>query len=223
MGIYKSVSACVVLLNKEGFVLGVSRKTDHSDFGLPGGKMEDIDNNDPIQTAIRETKEETGIDVSNLQQVYSTVGGNGNMCYTYLAEYEGEINHDEPHVVKWIPFQLLINGSFGKYNNNVAKSLKALGINPYMDIDEEAMAKEVAAYFLVKFDGNILFSHFYKDTRHSGGVVYDIHVKYPDDSGHDDYELEDGFDVDNQTDKEIQAIGEKYGVYLGLSTDYASK
>lgn len=223
MGIYKSISACVVLLNKEGFVLGVSRKTDHSDFGLPGGKMEDIDNNDPKLTAIRETKEETGIDVSNLELVYATIGGNGNMCYTYLAEYEGEINHNEPHVVKWIPYQLLINGSFGKYNKNVAKSLNALGINPYMDIDEEAMAKEVAAYFLVKFDGHVLFSHFYKDTRHSGGVVYDIHITYPEDSDRDNEELEDGFDVEEDVDRDLEAIGKKYGVYLGLSLDYSSK
>lgn len=222
MGIYKSVTACVVLINKEGFVLGVSRKTDHSDFGLPGGKMEDIDNNDPIQTAIRETKEETGIDVSNLQLVFAT-HKSGNMGYTYLAEYEGEINHDEPHVVKWIPFQLLINGKFGKYNKQVADSLADMDINFQTDIDEEAMAREVAAYFLVKYDGVILFSHFYKDTRHSGGVVYDIHIKYPDDSKYDDFELEESFDVDEQTDREIEAIGKRHGVYLGLSLDYSSK
>lgn len=223
MGIYKSVSACIVLINKEGLVLGVSRKTDHNDFGLPGGKMEDIDNNDPILTAIRETKEETGIDVSNLQQVYSTVGGDGNMCYTYLADYEGEINHNEPHVVKWIPFQLLMNGSFGKYNQNVASSLKALGINPSIDIDEDAMAKEVAAYLKVEFDGEIEFSHFYKDTRWSGGVHYDIHICYPAGSDFEDYELEDAFDVSDEVDNVLRNIGLKYGVPLSMSIDYSSK
>lgn len=222
MEIYKSVTACVVLINKEGFVLGVSRKTDHSDFGLPGGKMEDIDNHDPIATAIRETKEETGIDVKNLQLVFAT-HKSGNMGYTYLAEYEGEINHNEPHVVKWIPFQLLINGKFGKYNKQVADSLADMDIIFQTDIDEEAMAKEVAAYFLVKFDGHVVFSHFYKDTRHSGGVVYDIHIKYPKESDNYDYELEEAFDVDDETDREIEAIGKKYGVYLGLSIDYSSK
>ncbi len=216
------ITAQVVLLNKEGLVLGVSRKNDHTDFGLAGGKMEDIDNNDPMATAIRECKEETGLKVSNLRLVFA-IHKSGNMGYTYLADYEGEINHNEPHLVKWVPFQLLINGSFGRYNQMVSESLTDMNIFYKKDIDEEAMEREVAAYFLVKFDGEILFSHFYKDRRHSGAVLYDIHVKYPDDSGHDDYELEDGFDVDNKTDKEIQAIGEKYGVYLGLSTDYASK
>lgn len=223
MGIYKSISACVVLLNKEGYVLGVSRKTDFNDFGLPGGKMEPIDNNDPKITAIRETKEETGIDVSNLELVYATIGGNGNMCYTYLAEYDGEINHNEPHVVKWIPYQLLINGSFGKYNDNVLKSLKALGINPYVDIDEEAMAKEVAAYLLVEFDGAIVFTHFYKDRRWSGGVHYDVHIGYPEGSDFEDYELEESFDVSDKVDEDLRQIGLKYGVPLSMSIDYSSK
>ncbi len=216
------ITAQVVLLNKEGLVLGVSRKNDHSDFGLAGGKMEDIDNNDPMATAIRECKEETGLDVSNLRLIFA-IHKSGNMGYTYLADYEGEINHNEPHLVKWVPFQLLINGSFGRYNKMVSESLTSMGIKYQISIDEEAMAKEVEAYFLVKFDGEVLFSHLYQDVRHSGSVIYDIHIKYPDDSDYDDYELEDSFDVDDETDKEILAIGEKYGVYLSLSTDYASK
>lgn len=206
------ITAQVVLLNKEGLVLGVSRKNDHTDFGLAGGKMEDIDNNDPMATAIRECKEETGLDVSNLRLVFA-IHKSGNMGYTYLADYEGEINHNEPHLVKWVPFQLLINGSFGRYNQMVSESLTSMGITYQHDIDEEAMAKEVAAYFLVKFDGHVPFSHFYKDTRYSGGVVYDIHIDYPEDS----------FDIDDETEKEIEDIGKKYGIYLSLSIDYYSK
>jgi ADP-ribose pyrophosphatase YjhB (NUDIX family) len=204
------ITAQVVLLNKEGLVLGVSRKNDHTDFGLAGGKMEDIDNNDPMATAIRECKEETGLDVSNLRLVFA-IHKSGNMGYTYLADYEGEINHNEPHLVKWVPFQLLINGSFGRYNKMVSESLTSMGIKYQIDIDEEAMAKEVEAYFLVKFDGDILFSHLYKDVRHSGAVVYEIHIKYPD------------VDIDDETDKEILAIGVKYGVDLSMSIDCYSK
>ncbi len=204
------ITAQVVLLNKEGLVLGVSRKNDHSDFGLAGGKMEDIDNNDPMATAIRECKEETGLDVSNLRLVFA-IHKSGNMGYTYLADYEGEINHNEPHLVKWVPFQLLINGSFGRYNKMVSESLTSMGIKYQIDIDEEAMAKEVEAYLLVKFDGEILFSHLYKDVRHSGTVVYELHIKYPE------------VDIDDETDKELLAIGEKYGVELTISTDCYSK
>jgi len=122
------ISAQVVLINEEGLVLGVSRKHDHNDFGLPGGKMDSRDNNDPIQTAIRECKEETGLDVTDLQLVFAIHKG-GNMGYTYLAKYSGEINHNEPHVVKWVPFQTLVRGSFGRYNQLVAESLDDMDID----------------------------------------------------------------------------------------------
>ena len=117
----------VVLLNEDGLVLGVSRKTNHNDFGLAGGKLEDIDNDNPISAAIREAKEETGLDVYNLKLIFA-IHKNGNMGYTYLANYSGNINHNEPHVVKWVPFSVLINGSFGKYNQLVSESLDDMGI-----------------------------------------------------------------------------------------------
>lgn len=222
MEIYKSITACVVLINKEGLVLGVSRKDDHTSMGLPGGKMEEIDKYDPMTTAIRETKEETGLDISNLRLVFA-IHKNGNMGHTYLADYEGEINHDEPHVVKWVPFQLLINGSFGRYNQMVSESLDSMGIEYKKEIDEEAMAREVSAYLKVEFDGEIEFSHFYKDYRHSGFVSYDIHISYPEGSEEDNWELGDGFDVSDKVDNDLSAIGLKYGVVLGMSIDYSSK
>lgn len=121
------ISAQVVLINEEGLVLGVSRKHDHNDFGLPGGRMNPEDN-DPIQTAIRECKEETGLDVTDLRLVFAIHKG-GNMGYTYLAKYSGEINYNEPHVVKWVPFQTLVRGSFGRYNQLVAESLDDMDID----------------------------------------------------------------------------------------------
>jgi ADP-ribose pyrophosphatase YjhB (NUDIX family) len=121
------ISAQVVLINDKGMVLGVSRKTDHSDFGLAGGKMEAVDQGKPEFTAIREVYEETGLHISNLRLVFA-MHKNGNMGYTYLADYKGEINHNEPHIVKWVPFQSLLMGSFGKYNQLVLESLKDMGI-----------------------------------------------------------------------------------------------
>lgn len=121
------ITAQVVVINKEGLVLGVSRKTDHNDFGLAGGKMEPIDNEDPRNTAIRETLEETGLTVSNLRLVFA-MHKDGNMGFTYLADYKGEINHNEPHVAKWVPFERLISGTFGKYNKLVSESLDSMGI-----------------------------------------------------------------------------------------------
>jgi 8-oxo-dGTP pyrophosphatase MutT (NUDIX family) len=91
-------TAQVVLINEEGLILGVSRKDNHKDMGLPGGKMEDEDMGNIQITAQRETKEETGLDIRNLQLIFAT-HKDGYMGYTYLAQYSGEINHNEPHVV----------------------------------------------------------------------------------------------------------------------------
>lgn len=121
------ITAQVVLINPEGLILGVSRKDDHNDFGLIGGKMDPQDDNDPIMTAIRETREETGLEISNLRLVFA-IHKEGFMGYTYLADYKGEINHNEPHVVKWVPMERLVLGSFGKYNQMVSDSLKDLCI-----------------------------------------------------------------------------------------------
>ena len=118
----------VVLVNKEGLVLGVSRKTDHNDFGLVGGSLEDYDLT-PEAGAIRETKEETGLDISNLKLVYLKASSDGRVGYTYIAEWSGDIAYDEPHVVKWTTFSELIKGSFGRWNLEVYHSLLNLGIN----------------------------------------------------------------------------------------------
>jgi len=118
----------VVLLNTEGLVLGVSRKTDHNDFGLVGGSLEDYDTT-PELGAIRETKEETGLDISNLKLVYLKASSDGRVGYTYIAEWSGDITYDEPHVVKWTTFSELIKGSFGRWNLEVYHSLLNLGIN----------------------------------------------------------------------------------------------
>lgn len=122
------VSAQVVLINEDGLILGVSRKHDHNDFGLVGGRMDPEDNDDPKNTAIRECKEETGLDITDLKLVFAIHKG-GNMGYTYLAKYSGEINHNEPHVVKWVPFQTLVRGSFGRYNQLVAESLDDMDVD----------------------------------------------------------------------------------------------
>jgi 8-oxo-dGTP pyrophosphatase MutT (NUDIX family) len=122
------VTAQVVLINEEGLVLGVSRKHDHNDFGLPGGKQDPEDGDDPMVTAIRECKEETGLDITDLKQIFSIHKG-GNMGFTYLAKYTGKIDHNEPHVVAWVPFQTLVRGSFGRYNQLVAESLDDMDID----------------------------------------------------------------------------------------------
>lgn len=119
----------VVMLNDEGKVLAVSRKDNHDDFGLPGGKVDPEDNS--LEDAlIREVKEETGLTIrkESLTQVYSKFK-DGYMGYTYFCDdFEGEISTDEPHVVEWKNFNVVCHGSFGEWNVEVAVSLRDMGI-----------------------------------------------------------------------------------------------
>lgn len=122
----KSVSVQVVILNPEGEVLAVSRKNDHNDFGLPGGKVEVYDKS-LVMAAVREVKEETGLDIFNVELIFA-MHRNGHMGYTYIADYNGDINYNsvkEPHVVKWTNYSEVIKGSFGTWNNLVLTALKS--------------------------------------------------------------------------------------------------
>jgi ADP-ribose pyrophosphatase YjhB (NUDIX family) len=124
-----NITAQLVIINEDGNVLCVSRKDNHEDWGLPGGKMENWDDNNPKKCAIRETIEETGIRTYDLQLVFA-IHKHGSMSYTYLAKAfsDSTINHDEPHVVKWGTFTDLMNGSFGEYNKLVHESLIDMGV-----------------------------------------------------------------------------------------------
>ena len=126
-GIKYSVTA--VILNDKNEVLAVSRKDDHNDFSLPGGWVDTKD--DSLEMAIcREIKEETGLNVkpTNLLQVLSMNRG-GNMSYSYyVKDYEGEIETDEPHIVKWTDFDEIKDGSFGYWNTLVEMSVDNFGI-----------------------------------------------------------------------------------------------
>jgi 8-oxo-dGTP pyrophosphatase MutT (NUDIX family) len=133
----------VVLINEEGKILGVSRKYDHNDFGLVGGKVDLEDFIQPnvsndyesmnvmaalIKAAIRETKEETGLDIFDLEIIYAANWGNF-MQWTFLAKWKGEIYTEEPHAVKWIDAQTLVQGSFKDFNLEVLTSLNQIGID----------------------------------------------------------------------------------------------
>ena len=122
-------SVQAIILNENGEVLAVSRKTDHNDFGLVGGKMDPEDESMELALS-REVYEETGlsIDTKTMELVFA-IHKDGYMGYTYLIkDWTGVIQTDEPHVVKWTYFAEIITGSFGRYNCLVGESLNDLGI-----------------------------------------------------------------------------------------------
>lgn len=114
-------SVAVLLCNKENpnLYLGVSRKTDFNDFGCVGGKCEKGETLE--QAAIRETIEETGLNITNLREVFADfVRPNKKyICHTFMADYSGAIHTEESGVVKWVSKDELFSGSFGGYNKKL--------------------------------------------------------------------------------------------------------
>lgn len=115
----------VVLLFNQGQILAVSRKDNPEDFGLPGGKLEPEETFE--QGAIREVKEETGLDIFGLLPLfYRTDGDFFAVCY--VAQWKGEIDNDlEAGLVKWVDFEKIKQGSFGHYNTHLHESLIRMG------------------------------------------------------------------------------------------------
>ena len=214
------ISTQVVLINPEGLVLGVSRKKDHNDMGLVGGKMEPEDKT-PEDTAIRECKEETGLDISNLRLVFA-IHKDGFMGYTYLADYTGEINHSEPHVVKWIPFERLILGSFGKYNKLVFESLTDMGvkfISNDKNLDLE-MTNEVKEFVNSNtYHGlSLKFYDLRKEKNWFGRYHLTLYLTHEN----GDY-IDEELDFDHDYEAKINEITKKYGFNVFLADGYRSK
>lgn len=110
--------ACV-LVPRGKEILGVTRKTDHNDWGLPGGKLEEDEHGDPRTCAARELLEETGVkvDPDDLIEIFRANDGNG-IAVTYLAAtYEGEPTAQAGEgLTGWVSWETIESGTFGRYN-----------------------------------------------------------------------------------------------------------
>lgn len=104
----KVYAACVVLLNKDKEILLLKRNdTDEwmpSKWGFPGGKVENDEN--CLDGCIRETKEETGIDVTGIKETshYKEVPeGIVKFCIAYTNEDEPKVTISDEHTeYKWV-------------------------------------------------------------------------------------------------------------------------
>lgn len=128
------VPAALVLLWWHGFVLAVSRRNDHDDLNLPGGKIEDGE--DPAAAACRELREETGvrIDPLKLAKVLDAPEAtpSGRQVYVYSAQWTDVrppvIQAERGMRVVWVrPERLLHTGcSFRAFNHRLFSSMGLL-------------------------------------------------------------------------------------------------
>lgn len=121
-------AACVLIEDKEGKVLAVSRKDDSTKFGLPGGKTDSGETDE--QAAIRELYEETGIKISfiNLRKIFESTDDfeYWTTCYYACLLYTPQIDKKsikEKGEVQWVDRKILTSGIFGKFNTRLFETL----------------------------------------------------------------------------------------------------
>jgi mutator protein MutT len=119
----KKHAVTALIYNEHGEILAVSRKDNHLDFGLPGGKVEPGESLE--ETLKREVAEETGLVVTQCRSYFTREDGE-YISTTFLCNYHGDIRTTEAGVVKWTNFDEIKKGSFGSYNTLLEAHVKTI-------------------------------------------------------------------------------------------------
>lgn len=126
-------AAAALIIDYSGLFLGVSRKYDQTDFGLPGGKLEPDQNFADACTA--EVEQETGLQVIKMKPIFGARCGTEGVHrvhwnLTFLCKVEGYIHTKEKGKVAWVPTGRLLVDEWGKpqafaqYNRKLFQRIK---------------------------------------------------------------------------------------------------
>jgi 8-oxo-dGTP pyrophosphatase MutT (NUDIX family) len=151
-----SKAACVLIQNNHLY-LGVSRKNNKNDWGLPGGKAEREET--LKSTAVRELFEETGLIISedNLTEIFSRQDEEFNVV-TYCLNIPFSSLNQEPKqcedgLVNWVTQEDLIDGTFGIYNKLLFEKIYKQRLhNMKLKFGEDYVNKQISEYRIVYED-----------------------------------------------------------------------
>lgn len=140
------IAACLFLINPKNNQIVATTRRNSTNLGLPGGKSDP--NESPMDAAVRETKEETGItiDPKNLQTLFIDIvhidPKTGLQVekkskkelklfktFCFFCFFDGDIpgGIEENITAKWISTDdFLQNSAFKIYDSNVVKTFKEL-------------------------------------------------------------------------------------------------
>ena len=125
----EKIAVCGLIKRPNGKVLGVSRKDNKEDFGLPGGKVDPGET--PADALYREILEETGYTIKKHNWVFTSVEADGYYCLTFLCEVDEttkvSVSEKETGVIKDVTWDELKSGCFKSYNTKLYDDLLKRG------------------------------------------------------------------------------------------------